>query len=277
MKIRWLLDMLSVEDYNNELEDVIHDLGDYYYRMDPFWYLKNGSAELVNNFDNGPVMSLCSLGAAQFILNRTKVSPGAYCNLQKFKVSNYSKDYYNYMLNDYLYMPLWQLSKNKTKLFETFGNNGAIFVRPDSGFKTFNGMILTEERFNNDLEDISKVTINPYELVCISEPKNINREWRLVIVEDKVVGASQYKNSGKLEILTNCPQSIKDFAETASSTCDNPDKCYVMDIAETIFGPKIIELNSFSCSGLYKCNIKEVISAVREVVIQDFKDSEVLF
>jgi glutathione synthase/RimK-type ligase-like ATP-grasp enzyme len=109
-------------------------------------------------------------------------------------------------------------------------------------------------------------------LICISEPKNIHGEWRLVIADKKIVAYSQYKKHGETNLLGECPNYIQKFAKIVVNSIDiPPDPCYTIDIAEESDGPSVIELNSLSCSGLYKCNIPDVIKAVREVVIKDYE------
>jgi len=276
MTVNWILEPKILDDKLDEVKSVINDFGDYAYEKEPYWQIKNGAKEKLSNLMDRPTLALCSLGAAQFI-NNTLLSPGVYCDLPSLKVSEYSRCFYDYMLNQYIYLPLWQIEKEKEKLYSLFGVNEEIFIRPNSAFKTFNGMILSKVLFSFELMDINNLVKNPFELVCVATPKTIYREWRLFIVRGCVVGASQYKYKGKSEILADCPDFIKEFAEFVISSSQFGESCYCMDIAETFFGPKIIELNSFSCSGLYACNVKDVLTAVRQVAVDDYVDNDIPF
>lgn len=41
-----------------------------------------------------------------------------------------------------------------------------------------------------------------------------------------------------------------------------PAKAFVLDIAITLFGPKIIEVNNINSSGFYASNIEDIVVAI---------------
>ncbi len=96
----------------------------------------------------------------------------------------------------------------------------------------------------------------------ISTPKIIGREWRLVIAIDEVVASSQYRDNGTIAILPSCPDEVHQFAtDILANVRWRPDKLFMMDVCESDGKLCLLELNSFSCSGLYACDLAAVIHA----------------
>ena len=46
-------------------------------------------------------------------------------------------------------LPYGELKRKKDYLFKLFGDNDFIFVRPDSGFKTFTGDVVNYNNYEN--------------------------------------------------------------------------------------------------------------------------------
>ena len=44
-----------------------------------------------------------------------------------------------------------------------------------------------------------------------------------------------------------------------------PDPIFVVDVCATDDGPRLLELNSFSCSDLYGCDFEPIVDAVDEL------------
>jgi hypothetical protein len=62
-----------------------------------------------------------------------------------------------------------------------------------------------------------------------------------------------------------CPRDVHDFAAQAlAATPWRPDEVFMLDVCESGDGLRIVELNSFSCSGLYACDLPAVVAAVSE-------------
>ena len=103
--------------------------------------------------------------------------PVSYCNHLNYLCSKYCTYFGKYLFNDkYTLISLKELHRRKFFFYGMFGNESLIFVRPDSGQKTFQAQLL-------DLLDIdSFVKTNSHvehELVLISSPKNIRWEGQV--------------------------------------------------------------------------------------------------
>ncbi len=259
MKVNWILEHFAVEDYRDEMVAAINEYDDIILDLHPFEYLKK---DVKKELDAClPTVALCTIQLARELNRTTSFIPGAIYGEKQFAVNKYYQDYYKFMLNkEYMCLPFWALKKNKELIYRIFGNAGCVFIRPNSGGKSFTGFILDYDRFDRDLDQAFLIGENLEELVCITHPVNIIREWRLVIIDKKVIASSLYKENGRPNKEAGCVPKVQKFAELVINSVDNPPQaCYTMDIAETKDGFSIVELNSMSCSGLYKCDITAVV------------------
>lgn len=265
MNVKWVIQTTHLSERKVELIDIISKYGDTTIEVKPF--------EVPDIDNSSPVMSLCALTTARDILRETNAYPGVYCNLYNFKCSSYYPYYNKYLLNSpYCMMPYGDIINHKEFLFNSLGNNDSLFIRPDSGFKQFTGQVVNKETFERDINSLESIKPQDNLLCLLSSPINIKQEWRLIIADKKIVGVSEYGwNDGYKE---GCSDKCRSFAEEILDNVGwEPERCFSMDICETKSGDvRLIELNSFSCSGLYECNLDSVISSVREVVIQDWED-----
>ena len=61
------------------------------------------------------------------------------------------------------------------------------------------------------------------------------------------------------------------MANTIAKLDWQPDIVYTCDIALLENGDvKVIELNSFSCAGLYACNIEDILIKVSEIALLEY-------
>ena len=143
------------------------------------------------------------------------------------------------------------------------------FIKPNTDTKEFAGMVIERDQF----EDwYMKLTTAGYfddsileTEVVVSQPKNIGTEWRLVMVEGKVVEASIYRQYQKIMPERNFNKDVIAFAEAcAIDYCPAP--VFVMDICESSNGLKVIEANAFNSAGLYKCDVGNIINEVNKFV-----------
>jgi hypothetical protein len=150
------------------------------------------------------------------------------------------------------------------------------FVRPVHDTKAFTGQVFdfgswTEFRdgiYRVQLDNPS-ITINTEIMVC--EKKEIHSETRTWIVDGKVVTASGYK-VGTLKRYTSPEQvdaRITDFAQDCATTW-SPNRAYVLDVAETPDGLKIVEINNLNSAGFYKADMQRLVQALNELAEDDY-------
>lgn len=196
-------------------------------------------------------------------------TPGLWCNLQNLRCSGYYPYYSKYLLNTpYCMFPFGDYESLKPHLFKMFGVECNIFLRPDSGYKIFTGGLIDQDESMAHFLANSVVFNN--EIIVASEPAKITREWRLVVCDKKIVASSQYQRNGLFDTEEGCPQDVLEFATKAIDSWQ-PEMCFVIDVAESndLF---ILELNSFSCSGLYECNLDDVVYYASLAAKKEYED-----
>lgn len=138
------------------------------------------------------------------------------------------------------------------------------FMRPLEDTKYFNGGVISKKEFkifkdnvyNNIKSDIIKNS-----LVVISKVKDIYSEYRFFIINNKIITYSQYKSGGQVYLSEFVPNEAINFVSNIINIWQ-PAKAFVVDIAYTDEGYKIVEFNNFNASGFYACNVQKIIEAI---------------
>lgn len=199
------------------------------------------------------------------------VIPGTWCNFNNMKCSIYYAYLGEYLLNqNHHMMPVSELLRRWDKfvlihsLFTekelffmkpTFVAEPpkSLFVRPDSGAKPFTGFVV-EHGDKHKIESLIQ-SIGPETLVVVSIVQNITAEWRYVICDRKIVAGSRYLPD---ESEDHHAPSFR-LADTIASQEWQPDLCYTVDIATSGGKMYLLEINSFSCSAFYSCDLASIV------------------
>jgi hypothetical protein len=108
----------------------------------------------------------------------------------------------------------------------------------------------------------------------IASPQPISREWRVVVIEDQIVSGSQYAVGGERAIAVDFPSEVHAFAESMLSAVRwRPDPAFMLDVCESAGRLWLVELNSFSGSWLYQCELSAVVSAASELCKRIWRQS----
>jgi hypothetical protein len=270
MKPKWV-----VEDFaqDNNYHRLIEEVKKQGYecvaiKYEPF---QSGSFEHYGPEDCVIVQS--SLQLASQLLKEKKWVPNAWLNLKAYECQAYYAHLGQYLFNDnYVMMPRAEVTRRKDWIYQTFGRQNCVFIRPSSGFKTFTGQVFDLETFDNDWQWIIDFT-DPQDLVVISTPKNIEAEWRFVVANKTVVTGSLYRNNGMREYtLENLDTQASQLA-TKIAEAYQPDPVYVVDICRAKDGNVyLLEIGSFSCAGLYGCDMEKIVSTVSKIAIKEWED-----
>lgn len=192
--------------------------------------------------------------------------PGAFGLVEQMNTNHY----YSYvplewmMNSDFIILPFDVFRNHHAPIFDLFG--GDLFIRPVSGFKTFAGMVVTRENVDYELNASQQITsVMPETLIMISSKKNLHGEFRFIIGNGRVIDGSEYRWDEKVDIRHDWPEDCWEVAKKMAEHSWQPDTVYTCDVAVTDDGPKIIELNSFACAGLYACDKNVVVGAINEI------------
>jgi ATP-grasp domain, R2K clade family 3 len=195
--------------------------------------------------------------------------PGGWCHVDNLDCTTYYAYYGPWLLNSYYtILPGVEALRLQEQLFAEFGVDDEIFVRPTRVHKLFTGRVVYRDDFR---DAIAPSRYDPTTMIVISTPKEIGFEWRLVIADDRIVASSQYRDSGAISLSTGCPENVSQYASGILTQVRwRPDRVFVMDVCESDGRLYLLELNSFSCSGLYECDREAVIRAASAVAAAEW-------
>jgi len=201
---------------------------------------------------------------------KTSCYPISYNTFEKYKCSAYYSYFGEYLFNDkYALCTLKELQRNRFFYYGTFGKEGVIFVRPDSGEKTFQAQlvdIIDLDRFVQQNEPIQ------HQLVLVSTPKSIRGEWRIVMSKSDIIDYSMYVYQGQISKIRACPPEVLTFAKKLLDIEYYPDSVFCFDVCQDSDGaPWLLELTSFSSAGLYACNKDNIVREVSKIASQDYQ------
>ncbi len=134
-----------------------------------------------------------------------------------------------------------------------------LFIRPLKDNKIFTGRVFKNEDFDILKHQMSDDILEEY--VILSEPKTIESEYRLFIVDKKVVSGSLYKLRNQVIWSDFIDPLVLPFANEMITKW-NPSIAYTLDIALINNEPKIIEINNINSAGLYKSDVTKIVDAI---------------
>jgi hypothetical protein len=264
--VKWLLEPEVFEGEEEPLLATLTKLGVEY---EAIKFGKPYEDYLKSFKDTDCVVFHGSLQSGGLYQREAKWIPGVYCNLPKFECVYYYPRLGKNLLNaDYIMLPFGELNRRKEWLLETFGDN--FFIRPSSGFKTFTGKVVTGETWDKDIRLLGFCNIEPEAIVVVAPSAEIVTEWRLVVVDNKVIAASQYKQKDRQEPseeVWNYGQKVLDESDY------QPDPAWILDVCQIKNGElKVVEVGSFSCCGLYDCDPEPIVQEVSRVAWREWQE-----
>ena len=205
--------------------------------------------------------------ARQVQLHRRWV-PGAWCHPTNLDCSCYFAHFGRFLLNQhYAILPGVEAVRQRDWLYEVFGREDEVFARPAGCNKVFTGRCIFKDDFASAL---GPTRYDPATMVVVASPREIGREWRLVVAGDRVIAASQYAAEGSKCVGPGCPDEVCAFAEAMLAEVHwRPDPIFMMDVAESGGRLWLVELNGFSCSWLYACDLGAVVAAASGLARQE--------
>jgi hypothetical protein len=202
--------------------------------------------------------------------------PIAYSSWDKYLCSAYYPKLNKYLFNDkHEFTTVKNLRENKFDYYQKFGKDALIFIRPDSGEKTFTGQLLDLQDFDRFWDNSIASSAAPEDIVVVSTPKKINGEWRFVCSKygiGEIIAASTYQYQGKRTYIPSAPFGATTMCEEVLDMKYFPDSIFCVDICQDGDGNYwLLELTSFSSAGLYETNKDAIVKRVSEIVEMEYK------
>ena len=295
MKAKWLIELDLFSDTESDLINAIKNSGREVNTIKyiPFDdnFISNKCNKLFNSEDCVIFYGSLNLGKK---FKKMSYIPGVYLNNVALECKSYYPVFGDELLHsNYIMMPFGDLIRRKEFIFNHFGDR--IFIRPNSGYKEFTGNVLDKNNFEYGIELASFYDVSPDLLVIVSDAKDIQKEWRFVIVNQEVVSGSLYRDwtDGGENIERGCTtkdlvllhsKSVKEYCsdekafEYAKKVAKlyNPDVAWTLDVTLTESGEyKTIEIGCFSCAGLYGNDLDKVVKAVSEASENEWEEYQI--
>ena len=163
-------------------------------------------------------------------------------------------------------MTAQELVDSGDRVFSRVGNGDAVFVRPDSPLKPFGGRVIHKGGLSLAALDHGFHYQDSTIAVVVAPVCRILREWRYVVVSQRVVSGSAYQADGRRAVASESTGEPWAYATQIAAALDPPEEVYVLDVCETPSGLRLLELNPFSGADLYGCNGDVVVAEVAAVV-----------
>jgi hypothetical protein len=140
-----------------------------------------------------------------------------------------------------------------------------IWIRSVSGSKNFSGGVFSKEEYAAELQYLEQKC--PDISLVISTPKILGCEWRVVIINDEIISASQYMDAGNPVYNSDVPTAVLKFAERwRKQNMFSISGSYVLDVCEYNEDLKVVEANNLLTSGWYSCDVEKIVDKLYEVV-----------
>jgi len=170
---------------------------------------------------------------------------------------------------DAIWLPWGSILKKKNVLVDIFDKH--LFIRPDSGFKTFTGFHVHVDDLDTEILSRNQTdNIDPYEMCLVAKGKSILGEYRMVVCDGKVITGSQYRWDDKLDVRIDVHHEAWSMAEKVAKHEWQLDVAYTVDIFLGENGPRIGEFNSFSSSGLYNCDLDIIVNEISKTSLNEW-------
>jgi ATP-grasp domain, R2K clade family 3 len=186
---------------------------------------------------------------------------GLFFNPETFSIENYIDKWGKYMLNYGA-----SITTFKELMSSKYESQKLLFIRPNDDSKSFAGEVKRFVEIGDwyeKLKNISNINLSLESKIIVSEPYNLKSEWRLWIVNKKVVTASKYRDYFKLSKERGCPPEVILFAEKRCQEY-TPHDVFVMDICLNGDDYYIIECGCMNGAGFYKGDIDKIVKSVTE-------------
>jgi ATP-grasp domain, R2K clade family 3 len=187
---------------------------------------------------------------------------GLFFDEEIFSIENYIEKWGRHMLNYEASITTFEELIDSAK----YSPNKLLFIRPNDDSKSFAGEVKQYGEivdWYKKLEVFENTNLSTKSKIIVSEPYNIQYEWRLWIVNKKVIAASKYREYFNLKKERGCPTDVISFAE---DRCEEytPHNVFVMDICLCGDEYFVIECGCMNAAGFYKANIDDIVFGVTE-------------
>jgi hypothetical protein len=146
----------------------------------------------------------------------------------------------------------------------------AAFLRPIEDSKVFAGRVFSREEFYEwkrkvcVLEHDYGNSLSRDTLIQVAPPLEIYVEARCWVVGGKIVTSSIYKRGDKVIYDSEVPPCYLEYAQARVDEWA-PLPAFVIDVADTAGGMRVVEINTINSCGFYAADIPRLVIALEEL------------
>jgi hypothetical protein len=145
----------------------------------------------------------------------------------------------------------------------------AVFVRPVQDSKEFDGQPMERSTFEAWRQGRSGAgpaltggALHPRGQIVVASAKSILSEYRFFVVDRQIVTGSIYRLGGRATFQAHViDEGIMAFAQQIVIRWQ-PATAFVLDVALTPDGPKVVEINCINSAGFYRCDVAKLVAAL---------------
>lgn len=141
------------------------------------------------------------------------------------------------------------------------------FIRPCEDTKSFTGQVYFEwaefAEWRRKVVDLGETytSLNAATMVAYAPPQIIFREYRFFVVDGKAVTCSTYKVGQRVVYNADVEPAAIEFAQKMVDIYQ-PARAFVIDVASTQEGYKVVEINCINGAGFYAINVPRFVEAI---------------
>lgn len=225
--------------------------------------------------DDDCVIVQGSIQLAMWVQRNKPWVPAVWLEVDKFKCTTFYSYLGKFLFNhDYEFTTIGEYKRRKDHYFEKYGIQDCLFIRPNTGLKSFSGQIFKKENHVTDWAYFNMST-NEADIIIVSSPKVIDAEWRFVVGEGEIIASSMYWHDGERKQLPGAPKEAHELVKEIIAVADKElvvAPMYVVDVCRGADGKfYLMELNCFTCAGMYECDKKAIVDAANRIAISEWK------
>lgn len=215
---------------------------------------------------DGPVIFYGSTKLVERVAKHNRWNPGVYYTPERFSFEAFRAGYGDRLLNsDSEILTLGEFFDRHDPT--TNQTPSELFIRPAEDMKTFVGGVRTHVEAACLLDHTTKSRATRETRVQVAPVKTIVHEWRTIIVDGRVITGSHYRSHGQQMNRGNygtLPERVIAFSG-AMAKMYQPAPVFVLDVGELTDGSlRVVECNTFNCSGLYWSDFYVIAREVTE-------------
>lgn len=252
----WVIerDVFNTVQYNTMLAHLRErNIETHIVRIKPFVHILDGPTPIVTS----PTVCYGSIGMAKVAQDNAGVFTG-----------DFSTSCYKLLGRDFLNWDarIMKLSEVASVALATPAET-RFFCKPNDDNKAFAGQMFSAGEFNHWLarmREINYLDDNDFDVAVCSQ-KDLAIEYRILVVGDTIIDMSIYRQWQLVMPERVWDTDVSAFVDDCMAKF-NPADVYIIDVAQTRDGLKVVEYNTFNTAGWYALDVPTVIDAINGYV-----------